>query len=110
MISCQMIQRNSQNLAKMNLGQLKFSCAKSCTGGPRLSRTFYLRIPIFAASKNIPKFSIHGNLALIPSHICNFWMRFSLKLLKMWKKCSLIIRGFKIRGSLAEKLRGPPVL
>ncbi len=88
------------------------------TVGPRNSRSFYLRIRLFAVLKNVPKFSIRGYLSLIPLLICGFWIIFTLKLHKQWKfmsiQCSLIIRGFEIRGSLVERiyreLRGPPVL
>ncbi len=33
--------------------------AHDCTGGPRNSRTFYLRIRLFAICKNTQKFKIH---------------------------------------------------
>ncbi len=55
------------------------------TGGPRNSRTFYLRIRLFAVIKNVPKFSIRGSLTIIPSLICSFWMKFGLKLHKSSK-------------------------
>jgi hypothetical protein len=45
---------------------------KTYTGGPRNSRTFYLRIRLFAVLKNIPKLIIRGNLSLNPSLICGF--------------------------------------
>ncbi len=78
------------------------------TGSPRNLRTFYLWIRLFAVIKNIPKFSNRGKLALIPSLFRAFGMRLSIKLLKKWHfisiQCSLIICGFKICGSLVERI------
>ncbi len=91
---------------------------QSSAGGPRNSRILYLRIRLFAVSKNIPKFRIRDSLALIPSLIRGFWMICGLKLHKRYHflaiQGSLVIRGFKICGPLTERiyreLRGPPVL
>ncbi len=60
--------------------QIDFS--KRSTGDPRNSRTFYLRIRLFAVIKNVPKLSIRGSLALIPSLICFFdviWLKITQK-------------------------------
>jgi hypothetical protein len=64
----------------------------------------------------MPIFSIRGNLVIISSLI-GFSMGFALKLHKKWNllaiQCSLIIHGFKIRGTFTEhvyrELHGPPV-
>ena len=77
------------------------------TGGPRNSRTFYLRIRLFTMGKNVLKFGIRGILASFPSLIRDFLVKLGFKI------NSLIIRGFNISGTLAERiyreLRGPPV-
>jgi hypothetical protein len=50
------------------------------TGGPRNSRTFYLRIRLFAIAKNVPKLTIRGLLVIAPSLIRGFGMKIGSKL------------------------------
>ena len=45
------------NKSNLNNGLLKHTL-KCNTGGPRNSRTFYLRIRLFAVKENLPKFNI----------------------------------------------------
>ena len=44
----------------------------STSGGPRNSRTFYMRIRLFAVTKYVPKLKIRGILGVSPSLIRDF--------------------------------------
>ena len=50
------------------------------TGGPRNSRTFYLRIRLFTMGKNVLKFGIRGILASFPSLIRDFLVKLGFKI------------------------------
>jgi hypothetical protein len=86
----------------------------TCTGGPRYSRTFHLRFRLFPVHENIPKFTVRG-LSLAHSwSIEEFGLKNDIKWLFFWHTvCSLVIRGFSIRGNLMKhiycELRGKPV-
>ena len=73
---------------------------KTSTGGPRYPRVCYLRFWLCAVSFLYPKFTIRGfslNYSRILTQLASktslFW----------WKQCSLVIRGFGIRGTFQER-------
>jgi len=83
------------------------------TGGPRNSRTFYLRIRIFKVQECVPNLKIHS-LYLAYSWIFDgIGHKTGQKLVFLTRQCSLVIFGFIISDSLPERiyreLQGPPV-